>query len=116
MIYNVVTLTEASAVTRIVDEIVNYVEQKDQKSKQCEDCVGIHNWPGNITDNTINMILAPPPTRISGQFWCWEARESSPFWLGTVLAGVPEEEEEEQVVEVGDVVVGVLVSGVGICI
>ena len=45
MIYNNVgvTLTEASAVTRIVDEIVNYVEQKDQKSKQCEDCVGIHN-------------------------------------------------------------------------
>ena len=41
MIYNVVTLTEASAVTRIVDEIVNYVEQKDKKSKQGEDGVGV---------------------------------------------------------------------------
>ena len=46
MIYNVVTLTEAPAVTRIVDEIVNYVEQKDKESKQCEYGVGIHNWPG----------------------------------------------------------------------
>ena len=36
MIYNTgVTLTKASAVTRIVDEIINYVEEEDQKSKQC---------------------------------------------------------------------------------
>ena len=49
MIYNVgVTLTEASPVTRIVDEIVNDVEQKDKKSKQGEDGVRIHNWPGNM--------------------------------------------------------------------
>ena len=45
MIYNVVTLTEASAVTRIVDEIVNYVEKKDEKSQQGEDGVRVHDRP-----------------------------------------------------------------------